>query len=106
MAEFHLRDLTHPKLTFSIRQFAEVTDAGAILGVDGTRKDGIDILFSVAVRVSSLLLTVSGQVELTGDAGYYSEPFFVSGDTEDPVHAAGLIARFAEEVSEQTAWLD
>jgi hypothetical protein len=91
-----------PRIMFRIYRIADTADeAMVVVGVEGTRGDGIGFVWSVSVTARSDHLVIEGSIETGSSAGVISEVFRRSDETQDPGRAAELVRVLAGEVCGQ-----
>jgi len=94
-----------PRIEFRIYQVAGRADAHVVVVVDGTRPDGAEFSWGLAVTTAQNSLTVEGSVSMQPADGDGSSLFRTSRETADPQQAADFIQVVAAQVCSQREWL-
>jgi hypothetical protein len=94
-----------PRIEFRIFQVAEGLDVRLVVHVCGTRPDGAELDWGIAVMTRPFGLLVEGSIDMRAPGQHGSEVFCKSHEASDPQEAADLIRSTASEVCRQRRWV-
>ncbi len=94
-----------PGIEFRIYQVSDSADIHVVVHVDGTRPDGTEVDWSLAVTTRQDGMIIEGSVSARTPEDDGSAIFSTSEETSDPQQAASLIRAIATEVCGQREWL-